>query len=106
MAYRKRKDKHRKERRKIWGREKGKLEETDRPGKILSKYNMPWHSSVSTNQNEFNTLFLHHFLLHVFHNPSIGTTKKGIGPAYSSKASRTGLRVCDLMGDFKDFSTR
>lgn len=37
---------------------------------------------------------------------SIGTTKKGIGPAYSSKASRTGLRVCDLMGDFKDFSTR
>lgn len=37
---------------------------------------------------------------------SIGTTKKGIGPAYSSKASRTGLRVCDLLGDFKDFSTR
>uniref|UniRef100_A0A3B4AB53 Adenylosuccinate synthetase n=1 Tax=Periophthalmus magnuspinnatus TaxID=409849 RepID=A0A3B4AB53_9GOBI len=35
----------------------------------------------------------------------IGTTKKGIGPAYSSKASRTGLRVCDLLGDFKDFST-
>uniref|UniRef100_A0A3B3CGV0 Adenylosuccinate synthetase n=1 Tax=Oryzias melastigma TaxID=30732 RepID=A0A3B3CGV0_ORYME len=37
---------------------------------------------------------------------NIGTTKKGIGPAYSSKASRTGLRVCDLLGDFKDFSTR
>lgn len=37
---------------------------------------------------------------------SIGTTKKGIGPAYSSKASRTGLRVCDLLADFKDFSTR
>uniref|UniRef100_A0AAX7U627 Adenylosuccinate synthetase n=1 Tax=Astatotilapia calliptera TaxID=8154 RepID=A0AAX7U627_ASTCA len=32
--------------------------------------------------------------------------RKGIGPAYSSKASRTGLRVCDLLGDFKDFSTR
>eukprot|EP01132_Coremiostelium_polycephalum_P005403 gene5403-6740_t len=29
-------------------------------------------------------------------NDSIGTTKKGIGPAYSSKASRGGLRVCDL----------
>uniref|UniRef100_A0A7N6B2Z5 Adenylosuccinate synthetase n=1 Tax=Anabas testudineus TaxID=64144 RepID=A0A7N6B2Z5_ANATE len=28
---------------------------------------------------------------------NIGTTKKGIGPAYSSKASRTGLRVCDLL---------
>ncbi|XP_037551196.1 adenylosuccinate synthetase isozyme 1 [Nematolebias whitei] len=37
---------------------------------------------------------------------NIGTTKKGIGPAYSSKASRIGLRVCDLMGDFNDFSTR
>uniref|UniRef100_A0A667YVH3 Adenylosuccinate synthetase n=1 Tax=Myripristis murdjan TaxID=586833 RepID=A0A667YVH3_9TELE len=36
---------------------------------------------------------------------NIGTTKKGIGPTYSSKASRTGLRVCDLLGDFKDFST-
>uniref|UniRef100_A0A667YW49 Adenylosuccinate synthetase n=1 Tax=Myripristis murdjan TaxID=586833 RepID=A0A667YW49_9TELE len=35
---------------------------------------------------------------------NIGTTKKGIGPTYSSKASRTGLRVCDLLGDFKDFS--
>uniref|UniRef100_A0A8C9XPX1 Adenylosuccinate synthetase n=1 Tax=Sander lucioperca TaxID=283035 RepID=A0A8C9XPX1_SANLU len=37
---------------------------------------------------------------------NIGTTKKGIGPAYSSKASRTGLRVCDLLGDFKDFSMK
>jgi len=26
----------------------------------------------------------------------IGTTKKGIGPCYSTKARRTGLRVCDL----------
>ncbi|XP_024293230.1 adenylosuccinate synthetase isozyme 1 C [Oncorhynchus tshawytscha] len=36
----------------------------------------------------------------------IGTTKKGIGPTYASKASRTGLRVCDLLGDFKEFSTK
>lgn len=28
---------------------------------------------------------------------SIGTTKRGIGPAYSSKATRNGLRVADLM---------
>jgi adenylosuccinate synthase len=27
----------------------------------------------------------------------IGTTKRGIGPAYADKAARTGLRVCDLM---------
>lgn len=26
----------------------------------------------------------------------IGTTKRGIGPAYSSKATRNGIRVCDL----------
>lgn len=27
----------------------------------------------------------------------IGTTKKGIGPCYSDKASRSGLRMCDLL---------
>ncbi|KAJ3001960.1 hypothetical protein HKX48_002602 [Thoreauomyces humboldtii] len=36
---------------------------------------------------------------------SIGTTKKGIGPAYSSKASRSGLRVHHLY-HFEDFETR
>lgn len=34
---------------------------------------------------------------------SIGTTKKGIGPAYSSKANRIGLRIADLVGDFNAF---
>lgn len=29
----------------------------------------------------------------------IGTTKQGIGPAYSSKSNRTGLRVCDILSD-------
>uniref|UniRef100_A0A1B6DNJ2 Adenylosuccinate synthetase n=1 Tax=Clastoptera arizonana TaxID=38151 RepID=A0A1B6DNJ2_9HEMI len=37
---------------------------------------------------------------------SLGTTKKGIGPAYSSKATRNGLRVADLLGDFKTFSDK
>ncbi|KAL3874658.1 hypothetical protein ACJMK2_037640 [Sinanodonta woodiana] len=36
----------------------------------------------------------------------IGTTKRGIGPAYSSKATRNGLRVCDLIGDFEIFSEK
>ena len=27
----------------------------------------------------------------------IGTTKRGIGPAYGDKAARTGLRMSDLM---------
>jgi len=37
---------------------------------------------------------------------SLGTTKKGIGPTYSSKATRNGLRVCDLLGDFSYFVER
>lgn len=36
----------------------------------------------------------------------LGTTKKGIGPAYSSKASRSGLRVANLIGDFESFSNK
>ena len=36
---------------------------------------------------------------------SIGTTKKGIGPAYSSKASRSGLRVHHLY-DFETFASK
>lgn len=37
---------------------------------------------------------------------SLGTTKKGIGPAYSSKANRTGIRVSDLLGDFQVFNEK
>eukprot|EP01147_Barroeca_monosierra_P001428 gene1428-4589_t len=29
----------------------------------------------------------------------IGTTKRGIGPTYSCKAIRSGIRICDLIGD-------
>ena len=36
----------------------------------------------------------------------LGTTKKGIGPAYSSKANRNGLRVADLVGDFGEFERK
>jgi len=36
---------------------------------------------------------------------SIGTTKKGIGPAYSSKASRSGIRVHHLF-DWEEFERR
>lgn len=35
---------------------------------------------------------------------SLGTTKKGIGPAYSSKASRTGIRIGQLVNDFEGFT--
>lgn len=36
----------------------------------------------------------------------LGTTKKGIGPTYSSKATRNGIRIGDLLGDFESFSQR
>ncbi|XP_054747363.1 adenylosuccinate synthetase [Anastrepha obliqua] len=37
---------------------------------------------------------------------SLGTTKKGIGPAYSSKATRNGIRVGELLGDFNIFTDK
>ncbi|XP_040568773.1 adenylosuccinate synthetase [Lepeophtheirus salmonis] len=37
---------------------------------------------------------------------ALGTTKKGIGPAYSSKVSRSGIRIGDLLGDFSHFEAR
>uniref|UniRef100_A0AAV2KCJ7 Adenylosuccinate synthetase n=1 Tax=Knipowitschia caucasica TaxID=637954 RepID=A0AAV2KCJ7_KNICA len=37
---------------------------------------------------------------------NLGTTKKGIGPVYSAKAARCGLRICDLLYDFDQFSER
>lgn len=36
----------------------------------------------------------------------LGTTKKGIGPTYSSKANRNGVRVSDLIGDFAEFERK
>ena len=40
------------------------------------------------------------------HDPySIGTTKRGIGPAYSGKASRSGLRVHHLF-NHETFATK
>ena len=32
-------------------------------------------------------------------NKKVGTTKKGIGPTYTDKASRIGIRVCDFMDE-------
>lgn len=37
---------------------------------------------------------------------SLGTTKKGIGPTYASKANRTGIRTGDLLGDFDLFAEK
>jgi hypothetical protein len=37
-----------------------------------------------------------HNILSIPPGSKIGTTKRGIGPAYASKATRNGLRVADL----------
>ncbi|PSN35890.1 Adenylosuccinate synthetase [Blattella germanica] len=37
---------------------------------------------------------------------SLGTTKKGIGPTYSSKATRNGIRIADLLGDYNQFKEK
>jgi adenylosuccinate synthase len=37
---------------------------------------------------------------------SLGTTKKGIGPTYSSKVTRNGIRIGELLGDFSQFSEK
>lgn len=36
---------------------------------------------------------------------AVGTTKRGIGPAYMEKVGRTGLRICDLL-DFERFEQK
>ena len=37
---------------------------------------------------------------------AIGTTRRGIGPTYSAKAKRDGIRVAELVGDFEAFKAR
>jgi len=37
---------------------------------------------------------------------SLGTTKRGIGPTYSTKALRNGVRMCDLVSDFASFTEK
>lgn len=36
----------------------------------------------------------------------LGTTKMGIGPTYTSKVNRNGIRVGDLLGDFNVFEEK
>ena len=61
------------------------------PSKIRLSSNahviMPWHRKLDAVRERF-----------LGHN-KIGTTKKGIGPAYTDKYSRTGVRVQDLFDE-------
>ena len=48
---------------------------------------MPWHRYLDALQEEYRG------------DSSIGTTKRGIGPAYSDKAERSGIRMCDFIDE-------
>jgi adenylosuccinate synthase len=52
----------------------------------------PWHKSIDGYEEEAKGA------------DGIGTTKRGIGPAYADKANRTGLRICDMedIGKFRE----
>jgi adenylosuccinate synthase len=54
---------------------------------------MPWHKLLDSLEEESKG------------SAKIGTTGRGIGPCYADKASRTGIRVCDLI-DPKRFRAR
>lgn len=51
-----------------------------------------------------HVIFDHHLILDALNEENlkdqkIGTTKKGIGPAYTDKAARIGMRMCDFVSD-------
>lgn len=48
---------------------------------------MPYHKELDELQEKFRG------------SNSIGTTKRGIGPAYSDKTERSGIRICDLIDE-------
>jgi len=48
---------------------------------------MPYHKELDELQEKFRG------------NANLGTTKRGIGPAYSDKTDRSGIRMCDLIDE-------
>ncbi|WP_338969770.1 adenylosuccinate synthase [Spiroplasma endosymbiont of Labia minor] len=58
--------------------------------------------------NRAHLVFPYHIVIDEFQekerkNKKIGTTKRGIGPAYSDKVDRQGIRICDIAKkDFKE----
>src|SRR3990167_6426970 len=54
---------------------------------------MPWHKELERARSCYG-------------KDGIGTTQRGIGPAYVSKSARTGYRICDVAGQFGDLWAR
>jgi hypothetical protein len=65
----------------------------------------PHHKTTHTIKPPTHTLCLYtHHTAKPLAGSKIGTTKRGIGPAYASKATRNGLRVADLTKHPEGFS--
>ena len=76
------------------------------PGVLLKELDMLNGRGISTDNLKIDArahiIFPYHRALDEFSEKArgkgdIGTTKKGIGPAYMDKAERSGIRMCDLM---------
>jgi adenylosuccinate synthase len=79
---------------------------------MLAKAGFDVHGRLHVS-NRAHLIFPYHRELDKAHeaargSDSIGTTSRGIGPAYEDKMARRGLRVCDLMDEalFREKATR
>lgn len=75
------------------------------PGTLLEEIDLLEERGISTNGRLFiadraHVVLPHHRLIDALReqaDPKIGTTKRGIGPAYEDKVGRVGVRVGDLV---------
>lgn len=78
------------------------------PGSLIEEMDMLKKEGISLNNlmisDRAHMVMPYHRLLDGLNEDEageamIGTTKRGIGPCYTDKAARDGLRMCDLLGD-------
>ncbi|KAG9510401.1 Adenylosuccinate synthetase, partial [Fragariocoptes setiger] len=79
----------------------------------LKDSELPWKNRLFISNRAHLVFDFHQFVdglheagLQADGKKQLGTTKKGIGPTYSTKALRTGIRMADLLGDFESFETK
>lgn len=85
-------------------------------GKMMAELKNLWDANISTEgrlvvSDRAHVVFDFHKLIDgqletAAKANAIGTTRRGIGPTYSSKAKRDGIRVCELVGDWDHFVAR
>ena len=70
-----------------WGKDTSRIFISDRAHVIL-----PVHKALDALEEAFKASM-------AGTGSAVGTTRRGIGPAYADKMRRTGIRVCDVMAD-------